>query len=93
MKKTVFDFDIMLVGDDLSVVRSPMIDSVASIDGVCAVAVETDGRAFPCLQIEVEFEDSKSAIRLHRKIGRALEKLDGFRIVGAGTMLTDIFDD
>lgn len=90
MKETRFYFVLRLFRADSQSILDKAKLTLSSIAGVCSVNSLWSGETVD-LNIDVVFEDSSEAKKLHRKVMKALMTCEGIAIENVKTVLTDIF--
>lgn len=91
MKTTDFQFDLRLGEADREGQFEKLKETLSGVKGV----LQVDGRASDSgchCHIQVEFPDSESAKKLHRKLMNLLIRTPDVEVSSVTTNLTEIFD-
>ncbi len=90
MKETAFRFDLRIDPADAESVLRELKDKLATLSGVLSVKSDVSGYGVT-LAVQVCFDDSQHATKLHRKVMNKIIGHEGVTISQVMTKLTDIF--
>ncbi|WP_417388075.1 hypothetical protein [Gimesia sp.] len=90
MNETIFEFVVRQPENEEAGLIEKLIEKLDSISGVVKVDKEIITQSLK-IKVKVEFDNSKSAEKLHRKLIRTFNQMSGVILTGVSTNLTDIY--
>jgi hypothetical protein len=94
MKQTTFIFTLRFTTPDEPANQAAALhqlrEQLTEVAGVLSVD-QAGNRHLPRLQVQVEFEDSKSAEKIHLRLANRIEQTEHVMLAGVSTTLTDIY--